>query len=812
MNKEPENPGFDFFEAKIFFNPLYEKFNADSARLALNSGIAKLKSTSEELKISLEEEGINLDALLNLDTLIRDFLYGETLEALNLASIRGFRDKYPNSIYEDILIYKRDSIVFREVLALGTSTAFQDFIAEYPTSVFVSEADSLLDRIRYQNLISEGSLQDYKDFRSLYPASNMLTEVDAFIFQVSTVSQTPGAFQNFIDESVTPKWKKRAADIRYYLEDRDVGNHPLKDSIRYMKALSERLIFPVLDLGAFGFHNTIGSMQLPYKYLSIQEYTKCQATNDDWLFATKKDEKGEKRGFILLKDGTVVLEDVDDYRSISPSLAIVKQNGFKFLYHKSGFKIVAQPVQFVEPVENGWIKVKRANRWGLYSLSGLQIADLRYDNIEKMGAFWVFYRQKQIAIYNTQRILDEIEEQGLDLEFKFDDLELINDHLLIGFKNDRECLIDKDLNFKIPWGTHEIFPDPGGWYLKTDKGYQTIEDDGSTSEFYPYLESNEHWLALKTDQGWELQERVANKKREIKYDSIKLINVGAMLFKSGARSLTFPGGVEIKLLDHFAKSFPERLDYLLIQKAGSLGLYDQKGTLVFDGRFDNLTYVNDSLWTTSKNGKYGIINQQGEEIIKPRFETLDQQGSLVLTLQNGSIGCYDLTNNKLIPAEYQTRIEKLGNFYKCSTDTGVGLVDDENEIVLDFDYQEITVWNDTSFLVEQAGLQSIVNVSGDPILEEVSYVTELFEDENEKLFSFIKEGKFGLISNERGVLLEPEYSDINNIGDTENPIFFADQHLQHAGYHVVSYLNREGDLIFSKAYDKVEFEKIVCND
>ena len=88
----------------------------------------------------------------------------------------------------------------------------------------------------------------------------------------------------------------------------------------------------------------------------------------------------------------------------------------------------------------------------------------------------------------------------------------------------------------------------------------------------------------------------------------------------------------------------------------------------------------------------------------------------------------------------------------------------------------------------------------------------LVASETERIYKFVQEGKFGLLSNRAGILLNPEYSDIFNVGSQEEPLFFADQHLSHAGFHVVSYVDAAGTLIFSKAYNREEFDRILCDD
>ena len=54
--------------------------------------------------------------------------------------------------------------------------------------------------------------------------------------------------------------------------------------------------------------------------------------------------------------------------------------------------------------------------------------------------FGVFDKDDKYAVYTEELILSEIEERGVTLEFKFEDIELVDQNTLIGFKGERECL------------------------------------------------------------------------------------------------------------------------------------------------------------------------------------------------------------------------------------------------------------------------------------------------------------------------------------------------------------------------------------
>ena len=133
-------------------------------------------------------------------------------------------------------------------------------------------------------------------------------------------------------------------------------------------------------------------------------------------------------------------------------------------------------------------------------------------------------------------------------------------------------------------------------------------------------------------------------------------------------------------------------------------------------------------------------------------------------------------------------------------------------MILSFSYDEVRHWNDTSYLVRNDKEWNFLNLQEEVVEEPVHLLTEIVTSGEETIWKYVRDGKYGLLSNRNGFLLNPEFTDIFNIGDEEEPVFFADQHLDRAGFHVVSYLDRKGEFLMSMAYTRNEFEKILCDD
>ena len=806
--KDPNNPGVPYLHAKLLFTQNYYGYNADSAQAVISKARVLWDSASPEMQKELTEVGITTEAIDSVTTGVRSHLFKRTLQNLSVESINDHLGKYPDSPNRDALIFKRDSIDFEASAKYNTKEAYVQFIESHPFSSFMMRADSILDFMRYSDLERDGVLNDYYAFRTKYPISRHMGKVEEYILKISTASHDPLDLETFIKNAKTEEWKGRAKNLLFFMNpDSDLL---LSDSLKNAKMIQKENLIPTVDQNGIGFLNESGTIRIENRFSSIQEGVKCEVISDSWIFV--QDDSGGK---IILKDGFTLFDQVQDYKDVSNSVGMLKKSGAWYLFHKSGFQMIESPIESAEVFDNHWIKVKKDSKWGLYTLSGLPIADIKYEDIYPLGDFWVFEKNGQIAVYTEEKILKECKERKLSFSFEFDDVELVRDDLLIGFKGDQECLLDKELKILIPWGNYEIFPDPSGWFLKSDRGYFLYDssDEGGTKRNYSYLESNEGWLALQTEDDWILIPRSDSLSPTRSYDSIRLINpYAALLFQDNNKNLLFSGGKLIKLGTHSIKSFPENPEYLSIRNKQALGLYDKRGSLVFDGNYDEINFLTDTLLKVEKRGKLGLISTSGELILNPVFDILDEKEGLITTLNKRKIGCYDLFNKVLIRSDYDARITKIGSFYNVKKDNKFGLIDSNEVEVMSFSYDEIIQWNDTSYLVKKDDLYQIVNLDEEALTEPFSRYELLLENSEHKIFSYAQEGKLGMRSNEKGELLNPAFTDILNIGTEDRAIFLADQHLSWAKYHVVCYLNESGELLFSNAYREEEFEKIICDD
>lgn len=813
IEKEPSNPGISYFQAILYQITSFQNFNLDSARKAIDKSIADFVKTDERSISDLIEDGITLEVIKDLQVSIRDRQFQQLLSELSIERVSAFRDKYPNSIYDDVLEFKRDSIVFLNIKKQPNQKNIGEFISEYPTSIFVPEAKKILDQLRYDELKSNGKLEEYYRFLTKFPTTNFREQVEEFILKNSTLDHSPESYSDFIKWSEINRLKKKAADLFYYCSGRTrefISNHPYSDSIQQIHQVSELSLFPIVAQNKFGFANSHGELQIDFQYDQVETENKCVTKTDDWIFV-----KRAGVGFIVDKLGHKILSGIEGYTDLTNGVALVDQDELKYLYHKSGFKIIEEPIDGAEVLGDRWIKIKMNSKSKLISFQGIPITETEYDDIYLEGDFWIFKKRELLAVYTEELIAAELHKSGLSLEFKFDDIELVNNEMFIGFRDGKECLIDKKLFFLIPWGKYAIHPDESGWYLKSSQGYQLFnsQDSNILDRQFPYLESNNGWLALKTDNDWMLLPRNENIPPSRGYDSLKLINdFVALTIINGQNEIVFNDGSLLKLRqDEQLKTFANT-NHISISNGSDITLYNENGESLMSGKYNKVSFLNDTLIKVELKNKQGVLNTRGTFVFQPVFDLIDRQGDMLFLLEGSKIGCFDMARNVVFLPKYESRLEKIGDHYSAKLNGKYGLFDLEEQPILEFDYDEISFWNDTTFRVKTDTYFELINSSEEIMVSGIELMSKITDMGSEEIWKFVRDGKYGLISTQNGILLDSEFTDIFNIGSNQNPLFFADQHLDKAGFHVVSYVNNKGELLISRAYTIDEFDMILCDD
>jgi hypothetical protein len=87
----------------------------------------------------------------------------------------------------------------------------------------------------------------------------------------------------------------------------------------------------------------------------------------------------------------------------------------------------------------------------------------------------------------------------------------------------------------------------------------------------------------------------------------------------------------------------------------------------------------------------------------------------------------------------------------------------------------------------------------------------LRDDTTEKIIIVHQENNYGVVSNRRGFILQPTYSDIVNLGTALQPFYFTEKHVEEASIYVVIYYDATGKLVRRQVYEVEDYERIYCS-
>lgn len=210
---------------------------------------------------------------------------------------------------------------------------------------------------------------------------------------------------------------------------------------------------------------------------------------------------------------------------------------------------------------------------------------------------------------------------------------------------------------------------------------------------------------------------------------------------------------------------------LRVEKNGKYGLINLDGKEILACEYDEIQAIkgiNNSL-KTKKDEKYGIVNSEGKVIIENKFadiETLgkDDKSGFIVKGEDGKYGVVNYLGIQVLDAKYEA-IEKIsGNdMYVIIEGTAQKLVDKDGKVVLEngFDkIKEILKNKENGVIFEKTGKFGVMNLQGETKIE--AKYQDLREAKEDILIAK-KEDKYGIINIAEESKIGFDYSNISYV-------------------------------------------------
>lgn len=176
--------------------------------------------------------------------------------------------------------------------------------------------------------------------------------------------------------------------------------------------------------------------------------------------------------------------------------------------------------------------------------------------------------------------------------------------------------------------------------------------------------------------------------------------------------------------------------------------YDKVEAIYNKDKSNNLWYENNIL-KVQKDGKYGLINLEGKELLECSYEEIkpiEGTKNALITVKEGKQGIVNNLGNIIINNEY-TQITSLTNkcedgFIVKAENGKYGVINYDTKVALENKYDEIkNIYGNNSYVVKEEGKWKIVD-------KENSYLENEFEDIKEINLNNViakKNGKYGIV-------------------------------------------------------------------
>lgn len=183
---------------------------------------------------------------------------------------------------------------------------------------------------------------------------------------------------------------------------------------------------------------------------------------------------------------------------------------------------------------------------------------------------------------------------------------------------------------------------------------------------------------------------------------------------------------------------------------------------------DGNAWYEEDILKVKKDGKYGLIDIDGKQILSAEYEKIETlkglENSLLVT-KDGKVGLVNKSGATIINPEYK-KIEKFDADYKkgyitIDENKKYGLVSYAGSKILENKYEKIdAIYGENYFVIQEKGKQKVINASEEKILEEgYDKISQINSDG----VVFIKDKKYGFMDYEGKVKIKPQYENLKEI-------------------------------------------------
>ncbi len=814
LRKDSSNLEANYVFAHWFFDRANPNFQIDSAHYYIKKSIQNYDTLAFRDKERVLK--FPIDSLLLKNLLIRiDSAAFERAKKVNTeVSYIQFIKDFPTSLQIHNAMELRDEVSFVEALKVNTYESYHLYLSKYPRSHQAKDATERYEKLLFDDKTKNKRLASFKLFLKEYPVSPYAAEAHKQIFEISTATGRPEDFFNYLKEYPSSNYEKFAGDILFHIyNDRDEATpvSVLNDSLKHVLELNSLFWIPFLKNNQFGFMDQTGNEVLPPQFHDVRDEYKCGPIVDDILALPD--------GYFS-RTGKKIANHTSSINTIGLGFLAVSEQGCQRLIHKSGRTIISDCYEEYRIMADHFIAARQNDHFTLYTLTGRKIPLAGIAQINEAEGLILLTKSEKIIINTISQLAALANGSSFHDELVFDEVLAVDKGLLLVRNSGLEGILDNNLNYVVPLGRHTLTKTPFG-LIEKENGRITVH--GLTTEFenttYDNIIYHRNWLVLMDGDKTQLFDIPSRQLIEADADSVRFDRSLTFIHKDNVHKVYLSPKHSLLLqadskIQFIASRDSVQFFFTETKKNRAVFTLD-KGDQLFVTDYEVVESLGADYFVVSKGTKKGVLGRNGKPVVPVEMDAiiLTDKNSLSL-LKDKKFGLFELRTRKYFKPVYERNPIPLDKknliVYK---DGFYGLINFDSKAVTEFKFSEVHAWSDSVIWVKKDFQWTLINyVSQQVILDKIKDFLWIKNSEAEKIARIHRENYYGIISNRKGIMIPATFSQVINLGTSDQPFYFTDKEVEEAGIFVVVYFDGQGNLIRKQAYELEEYERILCED
>jgi hypothetical protein len=275
--------------------------------------------------------------------------------------------------------------------------------------------------------------------------------------------------------------------------------------------------------------------------------------------------------------------------------------------------------------------------------------------------------------------------------------------------------------------------------------------------------------------------------------------------------------LEVQRVKKSASDTTER-QYLLVEdKKGKITIYNNRGITFIKPIYDKITTFSKNVFVVEQKGKTGIVDSTGKVILPIKYDGIGNfDGTYISILQKSHFGIFGATAKVLIEPRFDAQVkvfDPVGKIFLANDNGNYAFIDHKGKLLSEHKFKDVNLWKNDTVLVKEGSEQYLYSIKTKQKVSDSFQSFKIYKDTpEEKLAMVYKNSVYGVLSNQKGIIIPIKYNDITNLGSVERPFYMAEHHVQEADLYVVLYINYTGKIVMSQAYKSADYDKVLCQE